>query len=231
MLKSRGFTLIELLIVVAIIAILAAIAVPNFLEAQVRSKVARVRADVRTLATALESYHVDNGKYPPGEMQVPAYWGMTNPSFLSGISAVDWRWSFWTSPVAYMTSIPHDPFAVTGKLNAAKTGPFTISMEKRYVYVADATTLVGGSPAPNAMSNANFGTHGYMSRAGVTWLIYSWGPSRKRLPGDGKGADAIKIASHVPSDAGQWNYPDGLYDATNGTASWGMLMRTNKGTE
>jgi type II secretion system protein G len=63
--RKRGFTLIELLIVVAIIAILAAIAVPNFLEAQVRSKVSRVKSDMRSIDTALQAYYVDNNRYPP----------------------------------------------------------------------------------------------------------------------------------------------------------------------
>lgn len=61
---TRAFTLIELLIVVAIIAILAAIAVPNLLEAQIRAKTARVKNDLRTVATALEIFAVDNGHYP-----------------------------------------------------------------------------------------------------------------------------------------------------------------------
>src|SRR5260221_3715617 len=60
---KRAFTLIELLIVVAIIAILAAIAVPNFLEAQTRAKVSRVKADMRTLGTAMEQYNVDYNGY------------------------------------------------------------------------------------------------------------------------------------------------------------------------
>lgn len=63
--RTSAFTLIELLIVVAIIAILAAIAVPNFLEAQTRSKVSRVKADQRSLATALEAYYVDQNNYAP----------------------------------------------------------------------------------------------------------------------------------------------------------------------
>ena len=55
--SSKGFTLIELLIVVAIIAILAAIAIPNFLAAQVRAKVSHAKAEMRTLTAALESYY------------------------------------------------------------------------------------------------------------------------------------------------------------------------------
>lgn len=54
--KNNGFTLIELLVVVAIISIIALIALPNFLEAQTRAKVSRVKSDIRTLAVAVETY-------------------------------------------------------------------------------------------------------------------------------------------------------------------------------
>jgi prepilin-type N-terminal cleavage/methylation domain-containing protein len=60
----NAFTLIELLIVVAIIAILAAIAVPNFLEAQTRAKVSRAKSDIRSLVTATEAYMVDWNRPP-----------------------------------------------------------------------------------------------------------------------------------------------------------------------
>jgi len=62
--REEGFTLIELLVVVAIIAILAAIGLPNFLEAQTRSKVSRVKADLRILKTAIEAYNMDSNYYP-----------------------------------------------------------------------------------------------------------------------------------------------------------------------
>jgi len=106
MLKHRAFTLIELLIVVAIIAILAAIAVPNFLEAQTRSKVSRVKADMRTQVTAVESYFVDHNQYPFPTTQagleapVPyneAYFETKCPLMI-------------TTPIAYLTSRPYDVF-------------------------------------------------------------------------------------------------------------------------
>ena len=80
--RCSAFTLIELLIVVAIIALLAAIAVPNFLEAQVRASVTRAKADMRTIATAIEMVAVNTGRYP-GSL------------------------SFSTR---YLTSLPQDPF-------------------------------------------------------------------------------------------------------------------------
>ena len=61
---SKGFTLIELLIVVAIIGIIAAIAIPNLLNAIDRGKQKRTMADMRSIGTAIESYAVDNNVYP-----------------------------------------------------------------------------------------------------------------------------------------------------------------------
>lgn len=86
--KGEGFTLIELLMVVAIIAALSAIAVPNFLEAQIRAKLGRAKSEMRELDSALSAYYVDYNHFP-----LPA---------LNGHGARLWRLS---TPVAYH----HDP--------------------------------------------------------------------------------------------------------------------------
>lgn len=65
---NKGFTLIELLIVVAIIGILAAIAIPNFVNARMRATIARIQGDHKAISTAAESYMVDNGAYPAPEL-------------------------------------------------------------------------------------------------------------------------------------------------------------------
>jgi len=97
--NRRSFTLIELLIVVAIIAILAAIAVPNFLEAQTRAKISRVKADLRTFGTALEAYNVDYNKYP---------WSFRHSLFLIHL------WQL-TTPIAYVSGVNmRDPFMPQG---------------------------------------------------------------------------------------------------------------------
>lgn len=61
----NAFTLIELLIVVAIIGILAAIAVPNFLNAQIRAKIAKTESEMSAYGTAAEMYRLDNNDYHP----------------------------------------------------------------------------------------------------------------------------------------------------------------------
>jgi len=99
--RRGGFTLIELLIVVAIIAILALIAVPNFLEAQIRAKVSRAKTDMRTIVVALEAYFTDWNGYP------------LHDDFSTPPPPIDQQYHWFqplTSPVSYITSMPRDPF-------------------------------------------------------------------------------------------------------------------------
>ena len=63
MLDRKGFTLIELLIVVVIIGILAAIAIPKFANTKEKAYVAAMKSDLRNLVTAEESYFADNTTY------------------------------------------------------------------------------------------------------------------------------------------------------------------------
>jgi prepilin-type N-terminal cleavage/methylation domain-containing protein len=209
----KGFTLIELLIVVAIIAILAAIAVPNFLEAQTRAKVVRVKADMRSVGVALESYNVDNNKY------MPAYFAGGGPAFTDPHHAwYGWAQNFLmvtstggvhpyndlgnrlTSPIAYISSIPIDPFW-TGYLryyNGVAIGwPFNIDTAS-FLYASDLLkpfnlTMSG---TPYVEDNA------HITYRNVSYYLRSIGP-----------------ALHFSDFA--------IYDPTNGTTSLGELLWLN----
>ncbi len=101
--RTKGFTLIELLIVVAIIAILAAIAVPNFLEAQTRARVSRVDNDLRTISLVMESYRIDNNGYVASDAH----------SWLPGHgTAIASDQRLLSTPIAYIDDMPDDIFRI-----------------------------------------------------------------------------------------------------------------------
>ena len=60
--KRAGFTLVEIMIVVAVIALLAAIAVPSFLRARKRSQASRILNDLRMIDSAVDQYAIETGK-------------------------------------------------------------------------------------------------------------------------------------------------------------------------
>lgn len=94
----KGFTLIELLIVVAIIGILAAVAVPNFFNARHRAVLSRVQADHRRIATAMEIYQLENKTYPTDAAR-GYHWGRPH------------GWVSLTTPISYISlSTFQDPF-------------------------------------------------------------------------------------------------------------------------
>jgi general secretion pathway protein G len=101
--RDAGFTLIELLIVVAIIGIIAAIAIPNLLNAIDRGKQKRTMADIRSIGTAVESYAIDNNFYPTASDIATLALPATNvaPIYIRTLPTQDgWRHNFYVSSTA-----------------------------------------------------------------------------------------------------------------------------------
>jgi len=228
--KSRGFTLIELLIVVAIIAILAAIAVPNFLEAQTRSKVSRVQADHRSIATGLEAYYIDNNQYPccqQGDATTTTKdgfgragiscnlgWTLANPTFAIN-DGITTRFRTLTTPSAFLTTLFYDPFG-------------------------NRKNIIFGYRSVN-------GAAGGGGLFGSGWILTSYGPDTDQRDGGQVGGGYNVTTGLYENTLGiGWDlspteslYNPGItqpsialvlrtYDATNGTTSMGDVYRVRQ---
>ncbi|MFB3785554.1 MAG: prepilin-type N-terminal cleavage/methylation domain-containing protein [bacterium] len=133
----QGFTLIELLIVVAIIGILAAIAVPNFLNAQVRSKVAKAESEMNSFVTACEMYRIDHGQYFP------------HAGYPNSVIHAPWQNKYLTTPVAYFSAQPRDPFQDIA-VQDANSWNLTFGMyHLENIFMKDGSYYAGGAMDPN----------------------------------------------------------------------------------
>lgn len=178
--SKPGFTLIELLIVVAIIGILAAIAAPNFLNAQIRAKISRTYADENALSTALEMYRLDIGAYPPEDFQKQEVRNFTKLTRL-------------TTPIAYMTTIPRDPF---NQISDSPSFPEPPIPYATYHYTSKNDSR--NSPDPSWWGTYSWNLMGYgPDRVPSNWQgldydatnglvslgnILLWGPGNSKIP-------------------------------------------------
>lgn len=221
---KKAFTLIELLIVVAIIAILAAIAVPNFLEAQTRSKVSRVKADQRTLDTGLMTYYIDSNAFPKGNNFSLA--GRRSDELTNPTRLVLERL---TTPVAYLTnSFLEDPFKArfrTGTINSAD-GSFALNDPSRaYNPANDPNSFLARfysytTPGTNGLQDVEIASE----KASFYFVIASASPIGHIYNLGGLFTPAASPADVTTREAAVIR---NMYDATNGTISVGGIFRVN----
>ncbi len=218
---KKAFTLIELLIVVAIIAILAAIAVPNFLEAQTRAKVSRAKADMRTITTGLESYHIDHNAYPnSNRMSWALSFGSNHNMMVPTLERL-------TSPISYLTGASSfsDPF--TGRAQyfggnllqeqtiesvAAEYGIDNYHLATsvyRYIARGPKNTTIWNQPGDNQKA--------------VWYLLEAAGP-------DGYYHQMGNALNSKDTPARRNVLSKILYDASNGTVSRGSIWRSGGGS-
>lgn len=212
---QMGFTLIELLIVIAIILILIAIALPNFLEAQIRAKYTRAQGELRSLMIAIESYQVDhNGHYPvdcseAGSPFSPSPVGQDQDGmdFFSFMAV--------TTPVVYIKEVPQDYFQEGNPID-----PIPAQNGVPYLTYNYHETWSLKQNFANGIGAGNIGA--ILERFGIRWVVFGIGPDQAWQIETMSHPDAIE--SVLTSKAGGSAYS---YSPTNGTKSLGDILRSN----
>jgi prepilin-type N-terminal cleavage/methylation domain-containing protein len=211
--KKLGFTLIELLIVIAIILILISIALPNFLEAQVRARITNAMGEMRAIEPAIAAYYQDWKRFPRDGFEIPSiagYYPEENPRI----------WVQLTSPIKYFSTIPYDEFhsAYKDTNNLQRS-----DKHQTYRYYAAwwRCLALGGSPVQKSEKCTSLGGgKNYDSDFLGKWIIWSPGPNRVH--------DFGEWAMYKPLARAGWSVTSGsspFYCATNGTISDGDIVK------
>ena len=196
---KKGFTLIELLIVVAIIGILAAIAVPNFLNAQMRAKVARVVSDMKALGMAEEQYRLDRGQFTfdgdcnLGGAEYKSYYPLT-------------------TPVSYITSVPIDEFsALDPKFQNMQ------SIKSGLKPVFEYTSRISFGPNGTPQCKNTIPLYNMLGSYGIEYIMTSLGPDGDQDYPWGEGG-AQGLRDHTAGF---------MYEPSNGLVSSGNIFVLN----
>lgn len=215
--KNLGFTLIELLIVIAIILILIAIALPNFLEAQVRARITNAMAEMRSIEPAMASYFQDWKRHPRDGFELPGY---SQPGRIFYPEENPRIWVQLTTPIKYFSSIPYDEFhSAYNDTNNNKRD------ERNQTYRFYAAwwrcMALGGTPVSKSEKCTKLAAgRNYDSEFLGKWVIWSPGPNRLH--------DYGEWAMYRPMAQAGWSVTSGnspVYSATNGTLSHGDLVK------
>ncbi|WP_166358064.1 type II secretion system major pseudopilin GspG [Pseudomonas akapageensis] len=122
---QRGFTLIEIMVVVVILGVLGALVLPNVMNRPDQAKATAARADIQSIATALEIYRLDNARYPSTGQGLEAL--AKQPT----LAPLPRNWS----PQGYLKSVPVDPWGTPYQyLNPGLKSPESYDL---YSYGAD----------------------------------------------------------------------------------------------